>query len=175
MPPTSEQENGATDRRAARPFRVGAAPATLRLILAADWIAPSVARSRLRDWLEAHSWPANEVHDLVLAISEAVSNSVEHGYGIYSDSPGAHSEQVEVTAWLKRPAVGARHVELTVRDSGGWREPRPGPIPRGHGLNLMRAASLVLEVEKSAEGTQIRLTSRPVADRSAPPRLPGEQ
>ncbi|MFI5593165.1 ATP-binding protein [Amycolatopsis sp. NPDC051758] len=147
-------------------------PSTLRLVLAADWISPSVARSRLRDWLEAHRWPEDEVDDLVLAVSEAVSNSIEHGYGVPVDSALLpHPGQIEVTASVKQSAVGARHIELTIRDAGTWREPGQGP--RGYGLDLMRAAGLYFVVERSAEGTRIRFTSRPVADIVAsPPEAP---
>ncbi|GLY42744.1 hypothetical protein Amsp01_087670 [Amycolatopsis sp. NBRC 101858] len=167
MPSTSGQEDDAVNRWQARPFRAGAA---LRLVLAAGWISPSVARSRFRDWLGAHRWPEDEVDDLVLAVSEAVSNSIEHGYGVPVDSALLpHPGQIEVTAAVKQSAVGARHVELTVRDAGTWREPGQGPIPRGYGLDLMRAAGLYFVVERSAEGTRIRFTSRPVADIAASP------
>jgi len=164
VPPTSEQDNDAANRPKARPFRVGAAPKALRLTLAADWISPSVARTRLRDWLEAHRWPEEEVGDLVLAISEAVSNSVEHGYGITAADVAAHAGLVEVTARVERAAGGARCVELTVRDFGDWREPAPGPTTRGHGLLLMRSAAVDVQIHPSGEGTLIRLRSKPVAE-----------
>jgi anti-sigma regulatory factor (Ser/Thr protein kinase) len=167
VPSTSGQEDDAVNRRPARPFRAGA---VLRLVLAADWISPSVARGRLQDWLEAHRWPEDEVHDLVLAVSEAVSNSIEHGYGVPAEPALLpHPGQVGVTASVKQSAVGARHIELTIRDAGTWREPGPGPVPRGYGLDLMRAAGLYFVVERSAEGTRIRFTSRPVADIAASP------
>lgn len=101
----------------------------------------------------------------MLAISEAVSNSVEHGYGITATDVAAHSGLVEVTADLKRSTTGARHVELTVRDAGAWREPAPGPTTRGHGLVLMRAAAADIQVRRSGDGTLVRIIGKPVPER----------
>jgi anti-sigma regulatory factor (Ser/Thr protein kinase) len=61
----------ASPRQARRP---------LRLALPADPITSSVTRQRVREWLAAWSWPADQLDDIVLAVSEAVSNAIEHAY-----------------------------------------------------------------------------------------------
>ena len=52
----------------------------LRLLLAADPVAPSVARQQVRRWLAALAWPTDQLQDIVLALSEAVTNAAEHAY-----------------------------------------------------------------------------------------------
>ena len=43
-------------------------------------IAPAVARHQVRRWLAASAWPADQLPDIVLALSEAVTNAAEHAY-----------------------------------------------------------------------------------------------
>ena len=40
----------------------------------------SMARDRVAAWLAGHRWPAEESHDIVYAVSEAVTNVCEHAY-----------------------------------------------------------------------------------------------
>ena len=157
MPSTSEHDNDTADHQPA-----------LRLVLPAGWGAPSVARTRLRDWLEAHRWPDDDVDDLVLAVSEAVTNSVEHGCGMATADVAPRSGLVELTACLKCSARGARHVELAVRDFGEWRAPVRGPTVRGYGLVLIRAVAMAVEVHRLPDGTLVRIVSRPVSARPGP-------
>ncbi|MCA1836494.1 MAG: ATP-binding protein [Actinobacteria bacterium] len=42
--------------------------------------ALSSIRERLRQWLMTHRWPDAEIEDLVLAVSKAASNVVDHAY-----------------------------------------------------------------------------------------------
>src|SRR5437763_17162595 len=58
----------------------------LRMALPADPIAISVARDGVRRWLAAWAWPANELVDILLAVSEAGINAIEHAY--LDQSPG---------------------------------------------------------------------------------------
>jgi hypothetical protein len=48
--------------------------------LPADPISIPMARAQVRRWLAEFSWPAVKLDDIVLAVSEAVSNAVEHAY-----------------------------------------------------------------------------------------------
>ena len=100
------------------------------LALVADLTAAARVRARLGAWLAAHAWPLDQRDDLVLAVSEAVSNAVEHGYGV---RPGVAGEPgpVEVVAEIVT-ADDERRVEITVRDRGrlahraaGARPPSP--------------------------------------------------
>lgn len=102
------------------------------------------ARDQLREWLRGLHWPADELEDLVYAVSEALANAVEHAY------PPAIAAQ----AWVKvrgllepdptTPAAGGapqRRVRIEIRDHGRWRPQLtdltdPGRS-RGRGLALM--------------------------------------
>jgi hypothetical protein len=55
-------------------------------------------------WLAALRWPPGQNDDLVLAVNEAVSNSVEHGRALHRDDEGEH-------------------------DGHDDQPPRPGPFP----------------------------------------------
>jgi len=101
-------------------------------------------------------WPAGQLGDVLLATSEAVSNSIEHAYR--SRVPGL----VEVEGWLRAVANGYRRVELTVRDYGCW---RPAPVyeeNRRRGIPLMRACMDEISIEGTDHSTEIKLRSRPV-------------
>ncbi|TDV46079.1 ATP-binding protein [Actinophytocola oryzae] len=155
MPPSSERQLGN------EPTRADVAQ-TLDLVLAADWISPSVARDQVRTWLRANHWSPAQTDDLVLAVNEAVSNSIEHGYRMGpDDAPG--DDTVALTGTIRRAPDGSRHVEFTVRDSGVWLPPTDeGPTTRGQGIRLMRACVEHLSIEGGAGGTSVVMHSRPV-------------
>jgi anti-sigma regulatory factor (Ser/Thr protein kinase) len=130
-------------------------PPPLHLVLTADWMSPSVARERVRTWLAADGWAQELIDDLVLAINEAVSNSIEHGYGIGADDP-AGADIVELHG-----EIDDRCVTFTVRDRGTWHAPVDDPkSTRGQGIRLMRACADRVTVEGSAEGTTVVLVGR---------------
>lgn len=172
MSPPSDQDN--------RPRRADAAqantptappPATMDAVLAAEWVAPSIARDRVRQWLTEHRWSPAHRDDLVLAISEAVSNSVEHGYGISADDTTrialtANSNTIEVHGQLITNPDGVRRVEFTIRDHGRWIPPTAVCGSRGHGTTIMRACTDEVTIDHTPDGTTVVLRSRPL------PRLP---
>jgi len=155
VPPSSERQLGN------EPTRAGVAQ-TLDLVLAADWISPSVARDRVRVWLKANRWSPAHTDDLVLAVNEAVSNSIEHGYQVGPEDPPS-TEMVEVHGVIRRAETGARHVEFTVRDAGTWQPPSEDRhSTRGQGLRLMRACVEHVTVDSGDDGTTVTLHSHPV-------------
>ncbi|MCT2586921.1 ATP-binding protein [Actinophytocola gossypii] len=160
MPPSSDQ-----DRRLEHD-RSRAAEATLQLVLDVDWVSPSIARDRLRRWLTAHRWSPAHVDDLVLALNEAVSNSIEHGHGLTAPTRDDSAQPVEVHGRVVTESDGARHVELTVRDRGSWRAPADAHSSagssRGHGVTIMRACVEEVTVDRTDDGTTVVLRSRSV-------------
>jgi anti-sigma regulatory factor (Ser/Thr protein kinase) len=134
----------------------------LDLLLDAEWATPSTVRARVRDWLRTHQWPAAHIDELVLAISEAVSNSIEHGYGIRADSVAPSGEVVEVHGRIEVVADGYRHAAFVIRDHGAWRTPSGRRTSRGHGMLIMRTCADEVLVDFSATGTSVALRSRPV-------------
>jgi PAS domain S-box-containing protein len=124
----------------------------LRLRIPAEPVALQQVRRRLRRWLEIAEAPENVREDVVVAVSEAVSNSIRHAYG-------PSSAWVEIEAEL---ADG--EVELVVRDRGRWRSPRG---EGGRGIDLMRACMASVEIEQGPEGTVVRMR-RPLRSAVAP-------
>jgi signal transduction histidine kinase/DNA-binding response OmpR family regulator len=102
-----------------------------------------VLRRRLEDFLAAHEVPEPDAFDLVVAVSEAAANAVEH--------PVEPAEPViTVTASLQPDAV-----LVTVRDTGNWR-PAGDAGFRGRGLALIGALT-ELSVHRSVDGTEVTL------------------
>jgi anti-sigma regulatory factor (Ser/Thr protein kinase) len=167
MPPSEQDERPGVHPRV--PLSAGPPPVgELHVVVGADWVAPSIARDRLERWLRGLAWPRGQREDLVLALSEAVSNSVEHGYGIAAgatSSGDAGAGAVEVRARLLVEGGGARRIRLVVRDGGRWREPVAPSRFRGHGLAIIRACADEMVVDGDDAGTTLTLSSR-----AAPPR-----
>lgn len=165
MSPPSDQDKRP---RQAQPTRAKppAAP-TVELVVAADWVAPSIARDRVRRWLTALRWSPAQIDDLVLAVSEAVSNSVEHGYRIQvhgTNHTGANTTRrtVEVRGRLLVDADRTRRVEFMIRDHGRWIPPVRRRGNRGHGLTLLRACADHVMIDHTPDGTTVTLRSRPL-------------
>jgi anti-sigma regulatory factor (Ser/Thr protein kinase) len=111
-------------------------------------------------------WPSGQSEDLVLALSEAVSNSIEHGYGVHAGQapPDLAEATVEVRARVLVEESGRRRIALTVRDHGRWREPIGPAHFRGHGLSIIRACADRFSIDGNAGGTTLTLVTR-----AAPP------
>jgi anti-sigma regulatory factor (Ser/Thr protein kinase) len=125
-------------------------PRAFELRLEADPARLGVLRRRLEDFLSANGVPEADIFDVIVAVSEAAANAVEH--------PVAPAEPViTITA-----AVDDEAVLVRVRDTGSWRPPTAGGF-RGRGLALIGALS-ELSVARSEQGTEVtlrRLISRP--------------
>ena len=116
----------------------------LRLSAGSDASALVKLRRSARAWLAGCGASTAEALDLVVALEEAVINSIEHGRD-------ARSTTVEVRG---RYAAGV--VELRVRDFGLWRDLPPGP-GRGFGFKLMKALTDAVKVERCGQGTLVTL------------------
>lgn len=153
---------GAAGRRVQR---AGESRRPLRLALPADPIAASVARHRLRRWLAALAWPAVELEDIVLAVSEAVSNATEHAYLHGSSGLVDVGGEVEITPG------GQRRVVVVVRDHGRWRCPPIDDENRRRGVPLMRACMDTVTIgspHDAGGGTCVALRSKPIPAAGSP-------
>lgn len=142
--------------------------ARLRVRLLGVPATASTVRRRIRAWLDGLDWPEHETDDVVLAVHEAVANSVEHGYR--DETAG----DVEITG--ERIVDGdVRRVRVVVRDDGRWRPPR-APGHRGRGIVVMRGCTAGVDVRPGGTGTEVVLISRPVpvTTAEARPRLASE-
>jgi anti-sigma regulatory factor (Ser/Thr protein kinase) len=161
MAPPSNQDEHATHPRHPINGRALHSPTTLTVVLRADLVSPSIARDMLTTWLGGHAWPPARTIELVLALSEAVSNSIVHGYGVDADTFD-HPGQIRVHAQVLTDRAGARHVEIVVSDDGGWREPPDGILPPGHGLFIINATAAEMIIDGHDEGTTITIRSHPI-------------
>jgi len=110
-------------------------------------------RERLRRWLASADLERRAAADLLLAVGEAASNAVEHAIE-------PHPAAIVVTV---RIAPGGPVYE--VRDHGRW-DGEPSAPHRGRGMQIIRALSGDVGVDRSPEGTTV--TIRPgKEDRSA--------
>ncbi len=133
----------------------------LHFELAPELVAPSIARDRFERWLRDLRWPGGQSEDLVLALSEAVSNSIEHGYRIDGQKrPSLGVGTVDVRARVLVEEDGKRRIALTVRDRGRWREPVGPARFRGHGLSIIRACADHFRIDGTATGTTLTLITR---------------
>jgi|SRR2546423_566922 anti-sigma regulatory factor (Ser/Thr protein kinase) len=133
----------------------------LRLELPADPIVISVARQQVRRWLAGLSWPPGQLEDIVLAVSEAVTNAVKHAY--LDQPPG----MVEIRGGVEATPGGQRRVTIIVRDHGRWRSAPPDDQHRHRGIGLMRACMDTVTIGQPDDGrvgTWVVLRSR-----TAPP------
>lgn len=134
----------------------------LALHFPADAREVAPVRHQLREWLHDSGFDEDEASDLVLAVSEAVNNSVEHAY------PGPARGTVEV-----RAAIGGDgEVSVDVTDHGRWRVPPPALTMRGRGLLLMRESVDEVEIHRTANGTTVRLRRARSPVTIAAPRAP---
>jgi anti-sigma regulatory factor (Ser/Thr protein kinase) len=97
-------------------------------------------------WLEPLGATPIESNDIQVSCHEACSNAMEHGYRF-------REALIDVEA-----GFDGEHVQLTISDSGSWREKRPSD--RGRGLDLIRALMDEVEVSPGEDGTVVRMRKR---------------
>jgi anti-sigma regulatory factor (Ser/Thr protein kinase) len=121
-------------------------PAELHLTLPADPKTLARVRRILRRWLNDRGSDEGEVAEVTIAVSEACANAIEHAY---PPSPAtfelhASSRDGEIT--------------IIVRDGGRWRAPRGQD--RGRGLSIIVAAMDDVQIDRTAEGTEVVMRRR---------------
>ncbi len=140
---------------------LGAPVGSLELRLPATARSVTLARHRLRVWLEENAPDLDPVArgDLEVAWSEACSNVVRHAYG---------PAEAEFEASASR---GRRELQLTVRDTGAWRA--PGSRSGGRGLPLMRQLADELTIDRQPDSTTVKMIRRmPELELAAPQHSP---
>ncbi len=125
-------------------------PAPLQIDFPADVDRLADVRSTLRNWLIQAEVNPDQIHDVLIAAGEAVSNSIEHGH---RDRPGGLIKL--------RATVSADLVRLVIVDSGSWKPARAADQHhRGRGINLMQALMQDVTIDPEIEGTTVHLTAR---------------
>jgi anti-sigma regulatory factor (Ser/Thr protein kinase)/GAF domain-containing protein len=111
-------------------------------------------RRRLESWLLRRGLDHDDIVDVVLAVSEACNNSIDHAY---SDNGGG---PINVSA-----GKDAETVSVVVEDRGTWREPTPSD-ERGRGLMLIRHLMHATDVETGSHGTRVSFVRRVAPERT---------
>jgi anti-sigma regulatory factor (Ser/Thr protein kinase) len=110
----------------------------------------------LADWLAVLCWPDVDCIDLMLAVSEAIANVVDHAYPSHDLVGRAH-----LFAW-ETIEHGQRRIVMVVTDAGQWKLAPADPGFRGRGLLMMRYCMASVHIEPTPRGTTVIMTSRPV-------------
>ena len=125
-------------------------------------------RGEVRRWLAPLALGEDAEDGLVLAVSEAASNTVEHAY----TSPTA-DDTVELTFWTE-----SRAVCLEVVDHGRWQAPSDDPGEHGRGIDMKRRLVAFVLIHHDGRGTRVHfrhplptVRSRPAPRRSRHPEL----
>jgi serine/threonine-protein kinase RsbW len=103
-------------------------------------------RRALALWLDHTDIDVGQRNDVLLVANEAAANAAEHAYGF--DGQGV----VQVEAEVKD-----RRMELSVRDSGTWRQP-PTDTDRGRGLKIIRALADDVIISPGVSGTIVSMS-----------------
>lgn len=134
--------------------------AVLEFSLVSDPAELPAVRERMRKWTAAQGWTEDQIADLVLAVDEALTNVIRHGY------EGACDQRIDFAAQVVRDTARGEGLEICVRDYGKQVDPericgrdlndlRPG----GLGVHIIR--SMMDEAEYSqVAGGGMRLIMR---------------
>ncbi|MDT5013296.1 MAG: hypothetical protein QOH57_4913, partial [Mycobacterium sp.] len=108
-------------------------------------------RARLDMWLRAAGVQDGLRGDVVLAVGEACTNSIEHAY-----RDGKHGS-VHVEADFE-DGSGDGDIRVRVVDFGSWKTPPADPGTRGRGLRLIKALAHSVALSPTTTGTTIEMT-----------------
>ncbi|PPK65054.1 ATP-binding protein [Actinokineospora auranticolor] len=119
----------------------------------------TVIRAALRAWLTARDIVEARREDILLAIDEAITNSIEHAYRDIAPGP------VTLTALVLPDATSVR---VSIADRGQWRTPTSEPsgtrVPlSGRGLKIIYTIADRLNIDRgtpTAPGTTTTIEFR---------------
>lgn len=127
----------------------------LELHIPADTRYLSLVRRGVRNLAESMGFPRQDVADVELAVSEAVTNSVEHGCA----PPGEPAVVVKCRAWEDWLVV-----EIEDESSAGSLPVCPDPSAthdeRGRGVLMMRALMDECEDSRTDHGIKVRMAKQ---------------
>lgn len=134
-------------------------PRPLERSLDADPLLLPGLRHDVHAWAVTAGMSEDGADDLQLALSEAVTNCVEHAY---AGGTG------KIRCRVHRTADGA--VEASVQDFGAWRPPPADPGYRGRGLAVIHTLAEHVELHPTSQGTtivfRVPATTEPLAQRT---------
>jgi serine/threonine-protein kinase RsbW len=104
-------------------------------------------RAEVRRWLAPLALTGDAKDDVVLALSEAAANCIEHAF-----IPETADDTVELTFWTESQAVC-----IEVVDHGVWQTPSDQPNERGRGIQLMQRLMALVLIHYDTRGTRVLL------------------
>jgi anti-sigma regulatory factor (Ser/Thr protein kinase) len=117
-------------------------------------------RSQIRAWVDPLGWSERQVGEIVLALDEAVTNVIRHGYG------GEPGHRICICAAVVDDAQDGPGIEIRVRDYGRQVDPKricgrdlDDVRPGGLGVHIIRAMNSHVEYQ-CAEGGGMLLIMR---------------
>ena len=111
-------------------------------------------RSSVRSWATARHLPSDVQGDLLIALGEATSNSVRHGF--QNSPPG----EIEI-----RLSLNDSELSVKVSDNGRWLPPSDNGDQLGAGTRIIRSMSEHFQRTHSGNGTLVTFTL-PIAKRA---------
>jgi GAF domain-containing protein/anti-sigma regulatory factor (Ser/Thr protein kinase) len=124
----------------------GADQERLDLRLPAEPRILSSFRRRVARFLDQVAASATERYEILVAVSEASANAIEHAYG-----PGDAMFEVRMDR-------NGGEISVEITDFGRWRE--PGRPDRGRGLPLIRNLMDDVDLSSGPDGTTVRMRRR---------------
>ena len=105
-------------------------------------------RNEVYRWLAPLALAEDVEDDVVLAVSEAASNCIEHAY-----ARATVDGTVELTFWTE-----PRSLCIVIVDHGVWRKPSGTSTSRGRGIELMRRLMTGVLIKYDRRGTRVFLS-----------------
>jgi anti-sigma regulatory factor (Ser/Thr protein kinase)/GAF domain-containing protein len=105
-------------------------------------------RQRLHTWLAARGFDRDRAADVVLAVSEACNNAIEHAY---RDNGGG--------SIVVRLGGDLSTLSVQVEDQGTWRDEEPDD-GRGRGIRIIERLMASANVETGLHGTRVTFEHR---------------
>jgi anti-sigma regulatory factor (Ser/Thr protein kinase) len=112
-------------------------------------------RRRLEGWLVQRDVDQADIVDVILAVSEACNNAIEHAYRDNGGGP------INVTV-----AKETEKIRAVVEDHGTWRDQTTSD-ERGRGLMLIRQLMDSADLETGLNGTRVTFTRQVGPEREA--------
>ena len=109
-----------------------------------------LVRHAVAGFLDGHGIGGDHASDMLLAVTEACTNVVQHAY---REEP---AEDAEIEVWAE---LADSIVTITVRDQGGGFAPRVDSPGLGLGLPVIAALTTTVEIrEAPPSGTEVVMT-----------------
>jgi PAS domain S-box-containing protein len=121
-------------------------PLPLRIESAATVERLGEVREQLASWMRAAGASGDLAADILMAVNEACTNSIEHGYR------NVHAGTMRVDAQFRDDGI-----EVCVADSGSWKLPGGDNRLRGRGIPLMSAVSQRIHFDRTPTGTTVEM------------------